>query len=141
VHRAKIMPITKKHSMDELLETCRNLDLPSGKRITFEYVMFGGENDSLDDAKRLVKLLHGIKAKVNLIPYHENPDRDLKRPPDARVDAFQQYLVDHGVNCSIRTSRGLDISAACGQLGKAYEQALDRGWLNDARVLAGYGSV
>ena len=138
--RAQIMPITKKYSMQELLDTCRNLDLPSGKRVTFEYVMFGGQNDSIDDAKRLVKALHGIKAKVNLIPYNENPDRDLTRPPEQRVEAFQQYLVDHGVNATIRISRGLDISAACGQLGKAWEQAKDHGWLADARALAGYGN-
>ncbi len=140
-HRARIMPITKKYSLDELLQTCRDLDLPSGKRITFEYVMFRGENDAIEDADRLLVLLRGIKAKVNLIPYNENPDRDTLRPGDDRVEAFQQHLVDRGLNCTIRTSRGLDISAACGQLGKAWEQALDRGWLQDARRVAGYAET
>ena len=137
-HRLQIMPITRKYSLQELLDTCRDLDLPSGKRITFEYVMFRDDNDGLEDAKRLVKLLHGIKAKVNLIPYNENPDRDLRRPPEERIAAFQDYLHSRGLNCTVRTSRGLDISAACGQLGKAWEQAKDGGWLEDARRLAGY---
>jgi 23S rRNA (adenine2503-C2)-methyltransferase len=62
-----------------------------------------------------------VKAKVNLIPYNENPDRDIRRPSDDRVKAFQHYLVSRGLQCSIRTTRGRDISAACGQLGKAAE--------------------
>ena len=126
--RREIMPITKKYSMQELLDACRELDLPSGKRITFEYVMFRDQNDSIEDAQRILKLLHGIKAKVNLIPYNQNPDRDLVPPPPERVAMFQQYLVDHGMNCTVRTTRGQDISAACGQLGKAREQAEERGW-------------
>jgi 23S rRNA (adenine2503-C2)-methyltransferase len=117
--RRQIMPITRRHSLEELLEACRTFPLPPGKRITFEYVMLGGFNDSLDDAARLQQLLEGIPAKVNLIPYNENPDRDLRRPPQERVDAFQHFLVSRGTSCSIRTTRGIDISAACGQLGKA----------------------
>ncbi len=117
--RRTVMPITRKYSMQTLLDTCRDLPIPHHKRITFEYVMLGGFNDSLEDAARLVKLLRGIKSKVNLIPYNENPDRDIKRPPEALVKAFQHYLVTRGVQCSVRTTRGIDISAACGQLGKA----------------------
>ena len=117
--RRQVMPITRKYSMKTLLETCRDLPIPQAKRITFEYVMMGGFNDSMEDAARLVKLMHGIKSKVNLIPYNENPDRDIKRPPEARVRAFQHHLVSRGIQCSVRTTRGIDISAACGQLGKA----------------------
>ncbi|MFZ5481218.1 MAG: 23S rRNA (adenine(2503)-C(2))-methyltransferase RlmN [Myxococcota bacterium] len=117
--RRLVMPITKKYSMHALLDACRALPIPHHKRITFEYVMMGGFNDSLEDAARLVKLLHGIKSKVNLIPYNENPDRDIRRPPDAVVKAFQHHLVTRGVQCSVRSTRGIDISAACGQLGKA----------------------
>jgi 23S rRNA (adenine2503-C2)-methyltransferase len=117
--RRAVMPITKKYSMHELLDACRQLPLPHHKRITFEYVMMGGFNDSLEDAARLVRLLHGIKSKVNLIPYNENPDRRIKRPSDATVKAFQHLLVTRGVQCSVRSTRGIDISAACGQLGKA----------------------
>ncbi len=117
--RGEIMPVNKAHDLHELLETCRGLPLPAGKRITFEYVMIAGFNDSLDDARRLLKLLRPVKAKVNLIPYNENPDRpDIGRPTDAVVKAFQHQIIQGGIQCSIRSSRGLDISAACGQLGK-----------------------
>ena len=117
--RRAVMPITKKYSMAELLDACRALPILHHKRITFEYVMMAGFNDAMEDAARLVKLLRGIKSKVNLIPYNENPDRDIKRPSDARVRAFQTLLVNKGVQCSVRSTRGADVSAACGQLGKA----------------------
>lgn len=121
--RRRIMPITRRHSMAELLDACRAFPLPSGKRITFEYVMFRGFNDSPADAERLLDLLRGIPSKVNLIPYNENPDRPaLKRPTDEEVKAFQHALVSRGLSTSIRTTRGIDISAACGQLGKARQQ-------------------
>ena len=135
--RTGIMPITRKWSLAELVEACRTFPLPSGKRITFEYVMLRDYNDSLEDAARLWELLQGIPSKVNLIPYNENPDRDLRSPPDDRVHAFQSYFADRGLSCSVRSTRGLDISAACGQLGKAWDQAKDHGWLATARVQAG----
>ena len=119
--RRHVMPLTRKYSLEELMQTCRELPLPSGKRITFEYVMMAGFNDSLDDARRLMRLLNGIKAKVNLIPYNENPQRDIRRPSAETVKAFQHHLVSRGLQCSVRTTRGIDISAACGQLGKAAE--------------------
>lgn len=124
--RRTVMPITLKYSMQELMDACRSLPLPSGKRITFEYVMLGGFNDTDDDAARLVALMDGVPAKVNLIPYNENPDRDIRRPTDARVKSFQHYLVTRGVHCSVRTTRGLDVSAACGQLGRAAERMAAR---------------
>ena len=116
--RRQVMPITRKHSMADLLDACRALPLAHRKRITFEYVMMAGFNDSMEDAARLVHLLHGIRAKINLLPYNENPDRDIRRPDLARVRAFQHHLVSRGVQASVRTTRGIDISAACGQLGK-----------------------
>ena len=117
--RRQVMPITRKYSMQELLDTCRDLPIHHHKRITFEYVMMAGFNDSMEDAVRLVKLMRGIRSKVNLIPYNENPSRDIQRPAQDVARAFQHYLVSRGVQCSIRTTRGKDISAACGQLGKA----------------------
>jgi 23S rRNA (adenine2503-C2)-methyltransferase len=120
--RRQIMPITRRHTVADLIESCRNFPLRRGKRITFEYVMFKGFNDTLEDAERLMLLLQGIHAKINLIPYNENPDRDIERPSDAIVKSFQHYLVSRGVNCSVRATRGRDISAACGQLGKAGER-------------------
>lgn len=135
--RRAIMPITVKHSMKELLDACRVFPLPRTKRIAFEYVMFEGFNDSLDDAARLLDLLDGIPSKVNLIPYNENPDRpDLKRPSEATVTAFQDFLARRGMNCTVRTTRGVDISAACGQLGKAREQIAERGWTTEPRAVA-----
>lgn len=122
--RRKVMPITKKYSLQQLLDTCLSITkLPNqrGRRITFEYVMMKGFNDSLDDAKRLTEILKGIPSKINLIPYNENPDRDIQRPPFEQVKAFQTYLVSRGWYCSIRTTRGIDISAACGQLGKSFQ--------------------
>jgi len=117
--RRQVMPITRRYSLDDLMAGCREFPLPHAKRITFEYVMMHGFNDSWDDAARLVKLMRGVKSKVNLIPYNENPQREILRPPEDHVKAFQHFLVSRGVQCSIRTTRGIDISAACGQLGKA----------------------
>jgi 23S rRNA (adenine2503-C2)-methyltransferase len=77
-----------------------------------------GFNDTLDDAKRMTELLKDIPSKINLIPYNENPNRTIKRPAFEQVKAFQAYLAKRGWHCSIRTTRGIDISAACGQLGK-----------------------
>lgn len=131
--RLAIMPITRRYPMRELLDACRAFPLPTGKRITFEYVMFAGFNDSLDDARRLVDLLDGIPSKINLIPYNENPDRpDLRRPAPEVVRAFRDALVAAGRNTSVRTTRGLDISAACGQLGKARQQ-IDQGLVSGPR--------
>ena len=133
--REAIMPITKRHSMKELLDACRVFPLPRTKRIAFEYVMFEGFNDSLEDAARLFDLLDGIPSKVNLIPYNENPDRpNLHRPSEKVVRAFQSYLFDRGMNCTVRVTRGVDISAACGQLGKAPEQIASRGWITESRA-------
>jgi 23S rRNA (adenine2503-C2)-methyltransferase len=117
--RRQVMPITQRYSLEELMQACRDLPLPNGKRITFEYVMMAGFNDDMADAERLVRLMRGVRSKVNLIPYNENPDRDIRRPTEERVRAFQEHLVSHGIQCSIRATRGRDISAACGQLGKA----------------------
>jgi 23S rRNA (adenine2503-C2)-methyltransferase len=121
--RRQVMPITRKYSMAELLDACRALPLKHSKRITFEYVMMAGFNDSLADAQRLVRLMRGIRSKVNLIPYNENPAREIRRPADGVVRAFQHHLVSHGIQASVRVTRGRDISAACGQLGKTDSSA------------------
>jgi len=136
--RRDIIPLTRKYSLAELIQACRDFPLPSGKRITFEYVMFRGFNDTLADAERLYTLLDGIPTKINLIPYNENPGRDLKAPAAADVTAFQHYFMSRGKACHVRTTRGLDISAACGQLGKGAEQAIEHGWLEGARRIAGF---
>ena len=114
--RAAIVPTTKKYSVEAIIEACRRFPLSKRSRITFEYVMLEGVNDSLEDARRLAKLLAGIKAKVNLIPLNAAPGIPFERPSDRRVDDFARTLADRGVVVSVRKSRGRDIRAACGQL-------------------------
>lgn len=116
--RQRIMPISRKYSLERLMAECRAFPLPSGKRITFEYVMFDGINDTLEDAARLEKLIEGIPSKVNLIPYNPNPQQALQPPPHETVLAFQEHFAQRGITCTVRTTRGLDVAAACGQLGK-----------------------
>lgn len=117
--RRQVMPITHKYSLEDLMQAARDFQVGKRKKITIEFVMMGGFNDTLEDAARLYKLLRGVRALVNLIPYNENPGRDIRRPSDESVRAFQHYFLDRGLQCTVRTTRGMDISAACGQLGKA----------------------
>jgi 23S rRNA (adenine2503-C2)-methyltransferase len=117
--RAKLMPVDKKWDIAALLEACRNFPMKYGRRITFEYVLLRGVNDTDDDAQRLAKLLEGIPAKVNLIPYNENPGLGFGDPGGARVQAFRRILEQRGFAAMVRKNRGRDISAACGQLAVA----------------------
>jgi 23S rRNA (adenine2503-C2)-methyltransferase len=114
--RAAIVPPTKKYSLHDIIEACRRFPLSKRSRITFEYVLLDGVNDSPDDARRLATLLSGIKGKVNLIPLNAAPGIPFERPADRRVDAFARTLAERGVTVSVRKSRGRDIRAACGQL-------------------------
>jgi 23S rRNA (adenine2503-C2)-methyltransferase len=110
------MPINKKWPIARLLEAVKKMPLEKKKRVTFEYVLLDGVNDSDDDARRLAKLLQGIPSKVNLIPWNPHPLAPYRRPADARVRAFQNLLKDRGLAVYVRKSRGDDIDAACGQL-------------------------
>lgn len=114
--RTQIMPINKAYPLETLLAACRAFPLAVRQRITFEYVLLRDVNDSLADAKRLVKLMQGLRCKINLLPFNEIPGVPYYRPPDAAVQQFQQYLLEHGLSTFVRQSRGRDISAACGQL-------------------------
>jgi 23S rRNA (adenine2503-C2)-methyltransferase len=114
--RDLLVPINRKYGLRELLDACRRFPLKRRERITFEYVMLQDVNDSPEDARRLVKLLHGIKAKVNLLPLNEAAGIPFERPSDERVNRFAQILAERGVTVSVRRSRGRDIRAACGQL-------------------------
>ncbi|HSD50576.1 MAG TPA: 23S rRNA (adenine(2503)-C(2))-methyltransferase RlmN [Candidatus Methylomirabilis sp.] len=114
--RDQIMPINKRWPIGELLKVCRGYPLPNRRRLTFEYVMLDRVNDSQQDAKRLVSLLHGIRCKINLIPFNATPDLPDRASPRERVEAFQRILHDAGLTATIRESRGWDISAACGML-------------------------
>jgi 23S rRNA (adenine2503-C2)-methyltransferase len=114
--RAAIVPPTKKYSLHDIIDACRRFPLSKRSRITFEYVMLQGVNDTPEDARRLAKLLAGIKAKVNLIPLNAAPGIPFERPSDERIDRFARILAEKGVVVSVRKSRGRDIRAACGQL-------------------------
>jgi 23S rRNA (adenine2503-C2)-methyltransferase len=122
--RNEIMPINKKYPLKDLLGACRMFPLDPGGRITFEYVMLDGINDSEEDARRLVRLLHGIRSKVNLIPFNTSPNHNagLRKPSEKKVIAFQDILLGSGITAIIRKSRGSDISAACGQLKAGYRK-------------------
>jgi 23S rRNA (adenine2503-C2)-methyltransferase len=114
--RDRLMPINRKYGIEELLDACRRFPIKRRQRITFEYVMLENVNDSPEDARRLAKLLSGIRAKVNLLPLNEAAGIPFKRPSDETVNAFARVLADKGVTVSVRKSRGRDIRAACGQL-------------------------
>jgi 23S rRNA (adenine2503-C2)-methyltransferase len=114
--RTELVPPNRKWPLAEILETCRRFPLKKRSRITFEYVLLAGVNDTPEDARRLAKLLSGIKAKVNLIPLNPAPGISYERPSDERVDRFAQILADRYLTVSVRKSRGQDIRAACGQL-------------------------
>ena len=114
--RNRIMPVNRRYPLSSLINACRKYPLQPGRRITFEYVMVDGVNDSSEDARRLVKLLAGMKCKVTLIPLNPFPGCELKRSPDERTLAFQKILMQNKVRAFIRESRGRDIQAACGQL-------------------------
>ena len=114
--RDRLVPINRKYGLAELLDACRRFPLKRRERITFEYVLLSEVNDTPEDARRLVRLLHGIRGKVNLLPLNEAAGIPFERPSDERVNHFAKILSDHGVTVSVRKSRGRDIRAACGQL-------------------------
>src|SRR5207249_708324 len=107
--RDQLMPINQKWPIARLLEAVKKLPLDRKKRVTFEYVLLDGVNDSDEDARRLGKLLHGIPSKVNLIPWNPHPLAPYRRPADARVRAFQEELKAGGLAVYVRKSRGDDI--------------------------------
>jgi 23S rRNA (adenine2503-C2)-methyltransferase len=114
--RSRLMPINNKYPVDELLEACRNFPMPKRKRIMFEYILIRDINDSKADADMLAQKLQGIPCKINLLPYNESPGLPFRRPSDKKIELFQQTLWNAGYTVLVRSSRGADISAACGQL-------------------------
>lgn len=113
--RNKVMPINRKYPIEKLLEACRRYPLRSWERLTFEYVLLGGFNDSPEDAGRVVKLVANLRAKVNLIPWNPG-DLPYEKPDPRRIEEFRRILTDKGVLAFARYSRGQDVMAACGQL-------------------------
>jgi 23S rRNA (adenine2503-C2)-methyltransferase len=114
--RAYLMPIARRYPLDALLAACRSLPLPPRERITFEYVLIQGVNDTEEDARRLTQILREIRCKINLIPLNECPGIPFRRPREKAVLRFQKILMEGGYTTIIRESRGGTISAACGQL-------------------------
>jgi 23S rRNA (adenine2503-C2)-methyltransferase len=119
--RAEIMPINRKWNLDALLEAARAFPLRPRERLTFEYVLLDNVNDAPKNAREVVRLLNGIRAKVNLIALNPGPDIPFSTPSDDRVHEFQQMLVRAGIPTFIRRPRGRDIFAACGQLKRTME--------------------
>ena len=114
--RAKLMPVTRRYPIEEILSACRDYPLRKGARLTFEYVLLRGVNDQLWQARKLAEILRGIPAKINLIPFNPHPELPFKRPREDHIFRFQEVLLSEGYVATIRKSKGLDIGAACGQL-------------------------
>ena len=114
--RGELVPINRKYGVGDIIDACKRFPLKKRSRITFEYVLLAGVNDSPQDARRLAKLVAGVKSKVNLIPLNAAPGIPFERPSDEAIDRFARIVAEHGVAVSVRKSRGRDIRAACGQL-------------------------
>jgi 23S rRNA (adenine2503-C2)-methyltransferase len=114
--RQRLIPVGAKYPVAELLAACRALPLPRRKRVTFEYVMLGGVNDGVAQARALARALAGIRCKVNLIPFNPFAGAGYARSDDVTVARFQDALHRAGIHATVRESRGPDIAAACGQL-------------------------
>lgn len=114
--RQKLMPIARAYKLEDLMEAIRYYTNKTGRRVSFEYGLFGGENDSVEHAEELSKLIKGIKCHVNLIPVNYVPERNYVRTPKNKIFAFEKVLKKNNINVTIRREQGSDIDAACGQL-------------------------
>ncbi len=122
--RSAMMPVNRQYNLEELKKALMLYPAPKRYGITFEYVMIEGENDSIEDARKLVKFLTGIKAKVNLIPINHFPGLEMKASTSERLAQFQSYLTKRSIPSPVRYSRGQDISGGCGQLAAKQENEL-----------------
>lgn len=114
--RNRIMPINRKYPLEILIEACRNFPMPRRRRITFEYILIDGVNDSVEQAEQLAALMRGVRCKFNLIAFNEFPGSAFKTPSEERMNAFRNILIKHNYTAVTRASKGRDILAACGQL-------------------------
>jgi len=121
--RTRLMPLNRKWNLEKLMSAAREFPLRNRERITFEYVLLSGINDSVDNAKEVVELLRGMRAKVNLIALNPGPGIQFSTPEEEGVAAFQQVLMKAGIPAFVRRPRGRDIFAACGQLKRTVEMA------------------
>ena len=118
--RERLMPIARKYSMDELMKACRNYFEKTGRRLTFEYSLVGGENDSQEDAEELAHLIKGLNCHINLIPVNPIKERSYVQSDKKVIANFQNKLEKYQINVTIRREMGRDIDGACGQLRKSY---------------------
>ena len=135
--REEIMPITKKYPLPELMAALRRYPTEKGREITIEYVLLAGYNDSVNDAVALARLIRGLSAKVNAIPFNADPNLPpwMKRPDDSAINAFADTLVQQGAHVTVRRSKGREIAAACGQLrGKSERKRPQRSVDSPVRV-------
>ena len=118
--RKKLMPVANKYELEEVLDACRYYFEKTGRRLTFEYSLVGGMNDTLEDSQELTGLVHGLNCHINLIPVNPVKERDFVQPDRSVVQAFKNKLEKNGVNVTIRREMGRDIDGACGQLRRSY---------------------
>ena len=118
--RAELMPIANKYSIEEVLEACRNYFEKTGRRLTFEYSLVGGKNDTKEDAEELARLIKGLNCHVNLIPVNPIKERDYVQSDKKVIENFKNKLEKYQINVTIRREMGRDIDGACGQLRKSY---------------------
>ncbi|HJD35483.1 MAG TPA: 23S rRNA (adenine(2503)-C(2))-methyltransferase RlmN [Candidatus Blautia ornithocaccae] len=118
--REELMPVAKKYSLEELMEACRNYFKKTGRRLTFEYSLVGGENDSQEDAEELAHLIKGLNCHINLIPVNPIKERSYVQSDKKVIANFQNKLEKYQINVTIRREMGRDIDGACGQLRKSY---------------------
>jgi 23S rRNA (adenine2503-C2)-methyltransferase len=137
--RAYLMPaVNGRYDLSELLEACRDYTRLSERPLTFEYVLLAGINDSLEDAKRLVGLLHGIRCKINLIPFNKFSGSTFRRPAPEVIENFQRMIRQKGLDVFLRKSRGDEVLGACGQLGRSASEVLEVTTTNRKRSLPLY---
>ena len=120
--RSEMMPINRKYNISSLIDACKRYQRITGRRISFEYSLINGKNDSEDDAKQLVKLLGGMLYHINLIPVNRIENGEFYPPDLKRIDGFRNSLIKLGATCTVRRTLGSDISASCGQLRSKYEK-------------------
>lgn len=122
--RTELMPINRKYPLAQLKEALLTYQKDTGDKLTIEYILIKDKNCGIREAKELVKFLHGLRAKINLIPFNSHPGMPYERPDDETIRTFQKYLSDRSFAAPVRYSKGLDVSAACGQLAAKVQESL-----------------
>lgn len=125
--RSRLMPVNNKIPIERLIDACARYPLAPRDKITFEYILIKGINDSEKQARQLAKRLRSVRAKINLIPFNPHPDTPFQRPDNAAIEAFQSILIKNNYTAIIRWSKGSDIDAACGQLSGAHRSTVSDG--------------